>query len=108
MPPTTGENPMTPIAERESCYLVTTANVGNPMQITLLPESSEKLRRIAARVGASEEAVASVLLADAIDRIGPDVSDVAQVLDRLPGAWERIQAGIDDARADRTIPLDDL
>jgi hypothetical protein len=34
-------------------------------------------------------------------------SDMARLLDRIPGAWERIEQGISDARLARTTPLDE-
>jgi predicted transcriptional regulator len=78
------------------------------LKITLAPESSEKLRMIAARTGASEEAVASFLLARAIDQTEPDAREIIAALDQIPGAWERVRAGIADVRAGRTVPLEEL
>lgn len=37
----------------------------------------------------------------------PDAADVLALLDRIPGAWERIAAGLEDARAGRTIEFDE-
>jgi hypothetical protein len=33
---------------------------------------------------------------------------MASLLARIPGAYERLERGIEDARHGRTIPLDDL
>jgi hypothetical protein len=84
------------------------AEAGTELQIKVASESIEALRRIAARAGTSEEVAASFLLANAIARAEEEAMDVADLLDRIPGAWERIQTGIDDARAGRTARLDDL
>jgi hypothetical protein len=35
-------------------------------------------------------------------------AEMAALIDRLPGAWERIEAGVQQARRGETIPLDDL
>jgi hypothetical protein len=37
-----------------------------------------------------------------------DGGEMAALLERIPGARERIELGIADARADRTIALEDL
>jgi hypothetical protein len=78
------------------------------VKITLTAKSSEKLRMIAARTGANEETVASFLLADAIDQTEPDAGEIIAALDQIPGAWERVRDGIADARAGRTVPLEEL
>jgi hypothetical protein len=46
--------------------------------------------------------------ASAVDLTGLDACKMAELLDRIPGARERVELGIQDAREDRTIPLDDL
>ena len=78
------------------------------LNITLPPAYGEKLSRIAARTHVREGTLASSLLAHAIDEADPDARNVAALLDRIPGAWDRIEAGIADARAGRTVPLDEL
>jgi predicted transcriptional regulator len=78
------------------------------LNVTLPPAYGEKLSRMAARTHVREGTLASSLLAQAIDGADPDARDVAALLDRIPGAWERIEAGITDARAGRTVPLDEL
>jgi predicted transcriptional regulator len=78
------------------------------LNITLPPTYGEKLARMAARTHVREGTLASSLLAQAIDDADPDARQVAALLDRIPGAWDRIEAGIADARAGRTVPLDEL
>jgi hypothetical protein len=34
--------------------------------------------------------------------------EMAALLDRIPGAWERIEAGTEQARAGETIPLEEI
>lgn len=78
------------------------------LNVTLPPAYGEKLSRMAARTHIREGTLASSLLAQAIDGADPDARSVAALLDRIPGAWERIDAGIADARAGRIVPLDEL
>jgi predicted transcriptional regulator len=78
------------------------------LNITLPPAYGEKLSRMAARTHLREGTLASSLLAQAIDEADPDAHQVAALLDRIAGAWDRIEAGIADARAGRTVPLDEL
>lgn len=78
------------------------------LNVTLPPAYGEKLSRIAARTHVREGTLASSLLAQAIDDADPDARQIVALLDRIPGAWDRIDAGIADARAGRVIPLDEL
>jgi hypothetical protein len=75
------------------------------LNVTLPPEAGEKLARIAARTHVREGTIASSLLTQAIEDADPDAKQIAALLDRIPGAWERIEAGIEDVRAGRTIPF---
>jgi predicted transcriptional regulator len=78
------------------------------LNVTLPADYGEKLSRIAARTHVREGTLASSLLLQAIDEADPDPRQIAALLDRIPGAWDRIEAGIADARAGRTVPLDEL
>jgi len=78
------------------------------LNVTLPPASGEKLSRLAARTRVREGTLASSLLAQAIDDADPDARDIVALLDGIPGAWNRIDAGIADARAGRIVPLDEL
>ena len=78
------------------------------LNVTLPADYGEKLSRIAARTHVREGTLASSLLLQAIDEADPDPRQIAALLDRIPGAWDRIEAGIADARAGRTAPLDEL
>lgn len=76
------------------------------LNVTLAPEHRQKLARIAARTHLREGTIASSLLAQAIEDADPNPEHIAALLDRIPGARERIDAGVADARAGRTIPFD--
>jgi predicted transcriptional regulator len=78
------------------------------LNVTLPPVYGEKLSRLAARTHVREGTLASSLLAQAIDDADPDARHIVALLHRIPGAWDRIEAGIADARAGRVVPHDDL
>ena len=78
------------------------------LNVTLPPAYGEKLARLASRTHVREGTLASSLLAQAIDDADPDARHIVALLDRIPGAWDRIEAGIADARAGRVTSLDDL
>lgn len=78
---------------------------GKRVNVTLPPEHGVKLARIAERTHVREGTIASSLLAQAIDAADPNPEQIVALLDRVPGAWDRIEAGIADARAGRTIPF---
>jgi hypothetical protein len=63
---------------------------------------------LAARVHVAEGTLARSLLASAIDEADPDPANLVALLDRIPGAFERAQAGLRQADEGITIPLVDL
>ncbi|MGI8779726.1 MAG: hypothetical protein ACR2L8_06085 [Solirubrobacteraceae bacterium] len=76
--------------------------------VTLEDEYAEKLARLAERAHVQEGTLAKSLLSSALDGADPDPQDIVALLDRLPGAWERTEEGIAQARRGEGIPLDDL
>jgi hypothetical protein len=47
-------------------------------------------------------------LAGALDEAGPDGARLTEILDGIPGAWERAQVSIEQARRGETVPLSEL
>lgn len=82
------------------------AEEGARLNVTLAPEQREKLSRIAARAHVRDGTLASSLLARAIEDADPDADSIAALLERIPGAWERVEAGVADALAGRTTHFD--
>ena len=78
------------------------------MNITLDDEQAAKLSRLAERMHVQPGTVARSLLAHALDEADPDARNVVELLDGIPGAFERAQRGIRDAQAGQTIALDEL
>lgn len=76
--------------------------------ITLDDEHAEKLRRLAARTHVQPAAVARALLSTVIDDADPDARNVVDRLDRIPGANERAQLGLEQARSGETVALGEL
>lgn len=75
------------------------------LNITLDDEQAEKVARLAERMHVQTGTVARWLLVNALDELDPDARNVAELLDRIPGAYDRAQLGL---RTRLTIALDDL
>jgi hypothetical protein len=78
------------------------------LNVTLDPERAAKLAALAERSALPAGTLARALLSTALDEAPPSPASVMQLLDAIPGAWERIEQGRRDAEAGRTIPLDAL
>lgn len=76
--------------------------------MTLDGERAAKLSRLAERTHTQEGTLARSLLSQAIDEADVDARHVVDLLDGIPGAFERAQFGLDQAGAGRTVSLDDL
>jgi predicted transcriptional regulator len=78
------------------------------LNITLDDEPAAKLARLAERMHLQPGTVARSLLASALDDADPDARNVVDLLDGIPGALDRAQLGLEQARAGETVSLDDL
>jgi len=78
------------------------------LNVTLDGEHAEKLARLAERTHTQEGTVARSLLARALDEVDADARHIVEVLDGIPGAYERAQLGLEQARSRQTVPLEDL
>ena len=78
------------------------------INVTLDDEHADKLARLSARTHIQEGTLAKSLLSTALDGADPAPEHVVALLDRLPGAWERTQEGIAQARRGEGVALDDL
>ena len=76
--------------------------------MTLDAERAAKLARLAARIHVQEGTLARSLLATALDEADPDPRSVSDVLDSIPGAWDRAQLGLHQAGTGDTLPVDEL
>jgi hypothetical protein len=52
--------------------------------------------------------IARSLLSNALDEADPHAPNVVELLDGIPGAYERAALGLRQAKAGRTVSLDEL
>jgi hypothetical protein len=78
------------------------------LNVTLDPERAGTLELLAQRTHTQTGTLAGWLLSKAIDEADLDARDVVELLDGIPGAFERAQLGLEGARAGKTIAADEL
>lgn len=78
------------------------------LNVTLDAERSAKLSLLAERTNTQEGTLARSLLSHAIDEADVDARHVVELLDGIPGAFERAQLGLEQARTGQTKRLGEL
>lgn len=78
------------------------------LNVTLDEAHADKLARLAERTHIQEGTLARSLLSTALDDADPNASRITEILDAIPGAWERTQEGLAQAARGEGLPLDDL
>jgi hypothetical protein len=78
------------------------------INVSLDAEYSEKLSRLAERMHVQEGTLAKSLLSTALDGADPDAAHIVGLLDGIPGAYERTQEGVAQARRGEGVGLDEL
>ena len=78
------------------------------LNLQLDPEHSIKLARVAERLYVQPGTAGRSLLYTILDQIEPDGLAITNLLDAIPGAWERAQSGLTDAAAGRVTDIEDL
>jgi len=78
------------------------------LNITLDEQRSAKLTEMAERMHVQAGTLARSLLSGALDEADPDARNVVELLDGIPGAYERAQRGLGEAKAGSTVSLDEL
>jgi hypothetical protein len=78
------------------------------INVTLEAEYAEKLAILAERSHLQEGTLARALLSQAIDEADIDARSVVEILDGIPGAFERAESGIEQIRAGKGVPPDRL
>jgi hypothetical protein len=78
------------------------------LNVTLDSEHAARLTRLAERTHVQEGTLARSLLSMALEEADPDVRNVADLLDGIPGAYEQAQLGLKQAGEGQTIPLAEL
>jgi len=80
----------------------------NRINVSLDDARALRLSQLADQLNVQEGTVARSLLSQALDDLAPEPRHITDLLERIPGARERIEAGLADLEAGRTIPLDQL
>jgi hypothetical protein len=78
------------------------------LNVTLDPERAAKLALLAERTHTQEGTLARSLLSHAIDEADVDARHAVDLLDGIPGAFERAQLGLEQGRSGQTTGLDEL
>jgi predicted transcriptional regulator len=78
------------------------------INVTLEPDYARKLASLAERTHVQEGTLARSLLSSALDEADPDAARITEILDGIPGAWERAQEGLAQAARGEGTPLDEL
>ena len=81
---------------------------GKRINVVLDEEHAAKLHDMAGRLYVQPGTVARSLLSTAIDQVDSEAATITAMLDAIPGAWERTQEGLANAKAGRVVPLDQL
>lgn len=81
---------------------------GYRLNVTLGPEHAARLTRLAERAHVQEGTLARSLLSTALEEADPDARNIVEILDGIPGAYERAMRSLDRARTGETISLDEL
>lgn len=84
------------------------AGLKRRINVTLEPDYARKLANLAERTHVQEGTLARSLLSSALDEADPESSRITEILDGIPGAWERAQQSIEQARRSETVPLSEL
>jgi hypothetical protein len=67
-----------------------------------------ELARLAKRTHIQEGTLARSRLSTGLDDADPDASRITEILDAIPGAWERAQEGLAQASRGEGTALDEL
>ena len=82
--------------------------LSNRFNVLLDDEHAARLHRLAERTYMNPGTLARSLLSTALDQADPDAASVTALLDSIPGAYERAQQGLREARVGRVVRPDDL
>jgi hypothetical protein len=84
------------------------ASAARRINVSLDEAHAAKLAKLAERTHIQEGTLARSLLSTALDDADPDASRITEILDAIPGAWERTQEGLAQAARGEGTPLDEL
>jgi hypothetical protein len=67
-----------------------------------------KLHELAERTHINPGTLARSLLSTALEQAAPNPASVVELLDAIPGAFERAQLGLREVKAGQGVPLDEF
>lgn len=67
-----------------------------------------KLHELAERTHVNPGTLARSLLSTALEQAAPDPASIVELLDAIPGAYQRAQQGLREARAGEGLPLNEF
>lgn len=67
-----------------------------------------KLHELAERTHVNPGTLARSLLSTALDEAAPDPASIVELLDAIPGAYERARQGLEETRDGKGIPLHEV
>jgi hypothetical protein len=76
--------------------------------IQLEERHAMKLHALAERTHVNPGTLARSLLTTALEEAAPDPSSIVELLDAIPGAYERAKRGLREAEDGQGMPLDEL
>jgi hypothetical protein len=82
--------------------------MAHQIRLDLDDASAARLAALAERAHAQQDDLAVTLLSEALAELERDTVDVVVMLDRVPGSWERMQLGREQAGRGETVGLDEL
>jgi hypothetical protein len=80
--------------------------MAHQIRLDLDDESAARFAALAERAHAEQDDLAVTLLSEALAELEP--ADAVSVLDRVPGAWERMQLGREQAARGETVGRDEM
>ena len=80
----------------------------NRVNVVLDDEHALKLRRLAERTHTQPGTIARSLLTTALENADPEPRDVTELLDAIPGAFDRAGQGLAEARSGLGTQIRDL
>jgi hypothetical protein len=82
--------------------------MAHQIRLDLDDDSAARLAALAERAHAQQDDLAVTLLSEALAELEREPADIASMLDRVPGAWDRMQLGREQASRGETVGLDEL
>jgi hypothetical protein len=84
------------------------ARITTRFNIQLEERHAMKLHALAERTHVNPGTLARSLLTTALEEAAPDPSSIVELLDAIPGAYERAKRGLREAEDGQGMPLDEL